>query len=268
MKRKIYAFIIVVLVMAFGLFYEVLSVQGEEQTENMADSGEAPMPCQDYYDREGNLIWKGITLEEYNSMTPQQEAEFENAMKRFGESTEEITVYDELLLTDQSSPAERLLSVSVEYNEQIPYACHGREWGLGHVKYPEGYDNSMFEWNGGFGLDGQGYVLWLVRQSFGYTPESLYQGIDTSKLQRVSADDLQAGDICVEETECGNRYGVAVGEVNERMVVTMCDAVRIDNFPCGSSHFVFDGEAYFGYYAPVKFTSYYRIPDEDWGGKS
>lgn len=235
------------------------------QEEVVVDSGEAPMECQDFYDEEGNLIWKGLTGEEYLNMTEEQKKAFREAMHRYDSEVSDITVHDELLVeTSRSKAHERLMSVACEYNELIPYAVYGREWGLGYVKYEEGYNNTSYNWTGGFGLDGEGYLLWLVRQCFGYTPESLIDGIDTGKLSEVHEDSLQIGDIAVEETPEGVRYGMVVSLEYEYPAMTICDSTRTELFPCGCTHFVFDKGDYFGVYRPVSFTSYYRIPDVDW----
>lgn len=178
-------------------------------------------------------------------------------------SAKEPTQDDRLAIEDRA-PAKLLPAVAYRYNEKIPYDVGGRFWGLG-FKMHSSFDNSSFFWTGsGDGLDSEGYVLWLIRQCFGYSPEEIRDNIHTEKMEEVSYNSLKVGDICVKDGVAGKIYGVVVCFKKDKPVVTVCDSQKTDDFVCGCSHFCYarDEDGFFDGYRPIDFTKFFRMPSK------
>ena len=172
------------------------------------------------------------------------------------------------LLIENRAPEKLLPVISYRYNEKIPYDVGGRFWGLG-FKMKDSLDNSAFYWTGsGEGLDSEGYVLWLIRQCFGYSPEEIRGGIHLEKMQKTDYASVKIGDLCVKNGDTGSIYGIVVCFKNNKPVVTLCDSQKTKNFICGCSHFCYarDEDGFFDGYRPVNFTEFYRMPSE-WSKK-
>ena len=166
------------------------------------------------------------------------------------------------LAVEKREPVKLLPAVAYRYNEKIPYDPGGRFWGLG-FKRRSSFDNSAFFWTGsGDGLDSEGYVLWLVRQCFGYSPDEIMGGIQAEKLEKISYGSLREGDICIKDGDMGSVYGIVVCFKGKKPVVSLCDSQKTDRFPCGCSHFCYarDADGFFDGYRPVDFTAFYRMP--------
>lgn len=166
------------------------------------------------------------------------------------------------LAVEKKEPGKLLPAVALRYNEKIPYDVGGRYWGLG-FKMHTSFDNSEYFWTGsGDGLDSEGYVLWLIRQCFGYSPDEIMGGIQIDKMDRETYESLEVGDICVKTGESGTVYGIVACFKKGKPIVTLCDSQKTDDYVCGCSHFCYarDEDGFFDGYRPVDFQEFYRLP--------
>ena len=222
----------------------------------------------DWYDSQGNRVWKGLTKEQLKEVTASERARFEEIMKEIDRYSQPV---DETVKLSAAKGDRRiaLANLCVEYNEMIPFSPEGRYYGEGFDKCPDGYDNRYWiESTGiGYGLDSSGYLIWLFRNVFGETPigmEDLYQLSQTK--QRLTMEELQVGDICMtSDQEMDTHYGVIAGFVDGVPVVSHCDNVYSVKFPMGSTRFSYISSVkneYLGTSAPVDFTIFFRLVDE------
>lgn len=229
------------------------------------ESGDAELIGQDWYDNEGNLLWKGIIKDSY---TEEERAAFEKAYQKYEEVTGEENENTRLTVNKKGSAASRLINICFEYNEKIPYAESGYSYYLGYYVQDE-YDNTPYIKRGqqGNGLCGLGYVTWVMRNVFGKTPDAIRgKKIDISKVQAVKADALEIGDICVASSQNGTLYGVVAYMQDETPVVSMEDSLCTVNFPTGCNHYAYIKSIkneYIANFPPVEFNSFYRL-NEEW----
>lgn len=179
---------------------------------------------------------------------------------------EKIPVEDDKLAIENRAPEKLLPAVAYRYNEKIPYDVFGRYWGLG-FKMQDSFDNSNFYWTGsGDGLDSEGYLLWLIRQCFGYSPDEIKGGLQIKRMKEVTFSSLKEGDIAVKDGDTGKVYGIVVCFQDDRPIFSVCDSQKTKKFVCGCSHFCYgrDEDGFFDGYRPVRFEKFYRM-STDWG---
>lgn len=234
-----------------------------------SDSEEGSIMCQDLYDSDGNLLWKGISPEEAENPSEEIKNQFEDAYEKWSASSGDVNEKTELEVSDSGPARNRLISLCYDYNECIPYAGEGFSYYKGYYKEENGFDNTEFVSLGqnGNGLCGIGYITWVMRNVFGHTPDALKkQQLNYDKMTEVSLSDLQAGDICINSTDEGMVCGIVAGFYDGSPVVSLCDNTCTGKFPCGVNHYVFiksESDKYINEFAPVDFNKFFRI-DEKW----
>lgn len=231
----------------------------------------------DWYDGAGNLVWKGISIDERNSLSAKQKKNFLAWWEEYDNSFYD-TNSDELLNVSRSVlPREKISLLCREYNNLIPFAVDGREYGLGYEKYNDGFDNRTWKKNFGvsFGLDGEGYIIWIYRNTFGSTPDGMEDGISTlvgkRDVKQIKIEELEIGDICMLTNDTAasyNQYGIVAGENDGNIVVSLCDNVSTPKFSDGGTRLAYIVDDYnvaIGESMPVDFKYFIRLTDLDWG---
>lgn len=217
--------------------------------------------CQDLYDADGNIIWKGISVEEAENPTEELQTEFEKAYKLWEMRSAEANEDVELVIDENLDFEGRLLNLCIDYNESIPYSPDGYSYCLGYFDRTETSD--VITGDGG-GLCGLGYLTWVFRNCLGYTPDYLAKNsLHEDKLTPIAVKELQTGDICVYESKHGNKYGVVVGKAEGHPVVSVCDNVAdSEQFVNGCNHMCYiksDYDELMGKHLPIDFNKFYRI---------
>lgn len=231
----------------------------------------------DWYDGAGNLVWSGVSQEELNKFSKEQKENFTQWWEDYIESDYDTDSNEKLTITGNMKPRDRINMICREYNNLIPFAVGGREYGLGYEKYYEGFDNRTWEREFGttFGLDGEGYLIWIYRNTFGETPaameDGLIQMLGRDDVESIEISDLMIGDICMlsdDPNASYNQYGIVAGEYNGHVVVSLCDNVSTPKFSDGSNRLAYIVDEYnvaIGESMPVEFKYFYRISSLDWG---
>lgn len=235
-------------------------------------SDEGNIMCQDFYDSAGNLLWKGITLDEAEKADESLKQQFDEAYQKYSESTMEVSENTKLAVSDTGLARDRLTSLCISYDRSIPYAEDGFDYYMGYFVEEDGFDNLPYIKNGqkGFGLCGMGYITWVMRNVFGYTPEAFMgKTLHTDLMKEVQPDGLLTGDICIAISEHGRQYGVVIGRYEGHTVVSMCNALSEENYPCGCNHLVYikqEHDEELNTFSAVDFTRFYRL-NENWEGE-
>lgn len=227
------------------------------------------------YNAAGDLIWDGISEEAFLNLSQKEKDAYLQAYTVFQETvlSDMEMVADELsedtvLQVDSSqSIADRISTLCVEYNKKIPFNDGGRSYAKGFFKQ-DTYDNSAYQPGNGYGLDSKGYLIWLFRNALGYTPDGLKDGKNIREHAKpVTQNNLQVGDICFlyePEATTSNLCGVVAGFLDGDVVVSVCDNYQTEDFPYGSTHFVFiagQKDSCLDVYPPVHFQAFYRLTD-------
>lgn len=273
-KKKIVVIVIVAILLLAALlsFRNANSWDGENAegiAEGSADyqgDGVSPMLIT-WSDIDGNVVWEAMTEEEYANATEEEKDAFEKWYQQYRE--EMIDSYA-IELNYTETPMKRFSNLCVEYEDCIPYIEGGRSYSEGFVNPAEFYDRVPCDTREtGMGLDDVGFVIWIYRQVFGFTPAGLSEPrklYETSK--KVTADELIIGDICMKNSAdtAENQFGVVAGFVNGKPVIADCTKLPTDSFLNGGLSLRFlksvTGEAYNGN-EPAEYNYFFRL-DLDW----
>lgn len=233
--------------------------------EDNLDCEDDPM-CQNLYDSHGNLLWKGLSREKMKNADGKTKKSFAAAYEKYCTDKEEVTQESILTIEAIGTKYDRLTMLCTKYNESIPYGENGYSYYKGYYKEKK-CDNTPYIKKGipGNGLCGLGYVTWVYRNILGKTPDALYdKQLDKEHLTLIKLKKIKTGDLCIEETSNGVRYGVVIGKYKGLHIVSMCDCIPRKNFPTGVNHYTYiyeETKNSLGSYFPVSFTGYYRLPE-------
>lgn len=239
-------------------------MSGDEITgsEGNEESGDAELIGQDWYDNDGNQLWKGIIKDTYSE---NEKEAFKKAYEEYERRTSEENEDSKLTIDKTGTASSRLVNLCYDYNEKIPYAQEEYSYYLGYFTQPDGYDNTPYIKKGqhGSGLCGLGYVTWVIRNVLGKTPEALKgKTFSEKKAMAVEVDSLQIGDICIAEVNGGRVYGVVSYMEDGKAVISLEDSTCTPKFPCGCNHYAYIRSQYDAYiydHAAVDFTMFYRL---------
>lgn len=252
---------------------EIYEVEQEEYGDDVINN-----MYSDWYDEAGNLLWSAITPEQASKLSKSEKKNFKEWWDEYSVSyydTDEDTILK--INTEGKSPREYMSALCLEYNGLIPFAIDGREYGKGYDKYNNGFDNRYWkqEYDVAFGLDSEGYLIWLFRNTFGYTPSGMDEGISSmySKegVEHVEINELQVGDICMLTDDINasyNMYGVVAGTYQGHIIVSLCDNIGNPKFTDGSTRLAYIVDEYntaIGESMPIDFKYFFRISSMDWG---
>lgn len=252
---------------------------GETEDENAAYMEGDSRLMNTWYDNAGNVLWHALTQEEVDNLAKKERERFEDWWKNYSESIFDVEEDTKLKIDLRGkSRREYLTSLCIEYNGLIPFSEGGREYSLGYDKYVEGFDNRYWLKKCGvsFGLDSEGYLIWIFRNTFGYTPLKMEKGIAslyTDCEQIIDVSSLQVGDICLLSNDPNasyNLFGVVAGERDGHVMVSLCDNTCCELFTNGCTRLAYisyDYNVAFGSSMPVDFKYFCRL-DLDWEDKN
>lgn len=224
-------------------------------------------------DKNGKVVWKGISKEKYKNLTAEEQSSIAGKYAKIEEKlnasitkdlTEDTPIED---LLYNGTVYENIVSLCMEYNEGIPFSYKGRSYAAGFNLQKGGYDNSKYPVGEGYGLDGPGYLIWLYRNALGYTPSTFKGGISYAKLknQEIGRTELQIGDICATSTaDTDVVYGVVAGFSKGFPIISVCTNEGSSLFPYGCNHLCYikdDKDEVLGNYSPINFTVFYRLDE-------
>lgn len=253
---------------------KISTEKNESTTENLM----ADMVEEDDYrfigfkDESGNVIWEGISQVQYESMSSDEQIEYDrnylDTMTQYwcgNDVVEDMDQYTKLFDMDSVDDIRhKITQLGKEYNGTIPYSLLGRSYALGFNKQTS-YDNSLYMDGCGYGLDSEGYVIWFYRNSLGITPEEMIDGISLTRLQKeIELEELEVGDLCVADINGNEVYGIVIGDVDGNQVVSMIDNRITPDYPYGCNHMSYiksQNDELVGFYPAVDFRKFYRIKE-------
>lgn len=254
-----------------GVIQEAESSQAGEEND---DWGEGNGFFNEIKDKDGNVLWTGVSKTEYDKMTNEQKKEitekYDKAIESVMESGASNDMTEDTPISDMlynGTVYENISSLCADYNEGIPFSYKGRSYEIGFNLQKDGFDNSQYPVGQGYGLDGLGYLIWMYRNALGYTPEQLKGTFSCDRLEKnkIAFEDLKIGDICItEKSDKDIVYGVVAGFYDDNVIVSVCDNEACEKFPYGCNHLVYvksQNDKVLGNFQPVDFNYFYRLDD-------
>lgn len=238
-----------------------------KKLEKVVGDGDNRTPmCRDWMDKDGTILWKGLSKKEYEQTSQKERREFQLWYDKYVEETHTNST---IIPQFDASISDYFSELCVTYAGKIPFLEGGREYGLEFVDLTNYHKTPMDTTSMKIGLDSTGYLIWLYRNTFGFTPKGmnhLYQLYQTEK--RISSkEDLRVGDICMQEQGKKNYYGVIAGFIKEEPVVAWCDSQATNLYKNGASKLGYIKKytnKYLNGTAPGEFRYFFRL-DLDWG---
>lgn len=273
--KKLGVGIILFMLLVTILFY----IKKERQTEESQSMEEVVVGNADYdgdgaspmlvtwTDMDGNVVWEAMSEEEYAAATEEEKAAFD---EWYAQYSQEMINSHSIELDYSETPMKQFSNLCVEYEDCIPYLQGGRSYSEGFVNPAEFFDRVPCDTREmGMGLDDVGFIIWIYRQVFGFTPAGLSEPAKLYQIsEKVEVEELCVGDICMKNSADSeeNQFGVVAGFVEGKPVIADCTALPTDSFLNGGVSLRFlksvTEEAYHGN-EPADYNYFFRL-DLDW----
>ena len=237
------------------------------ETADYNGDGASPMLVS-WTDKEGHIVWKAMTEEEYLNATQEEKAAFDEWYTQY---RQEMIDSHTIELDYGETPVKQFSNLCVEYEDNIPYLKGGRSYLEGFVNPAEFFDGIPCDTRElGMGLDDVGFLIWIYRQVFGFTPAGLSEPAKLySSSKKVEVEELIVGDICMKNSADAteNQFGVVAGFVEGKPVIADCTALPTHSFLNGGVSLRFlksvTEEAYHGN-EPADYNYFFRL-ELEWG---